>query len=82
MTTKLYPGCADCRVHWQQRERDPEDMAGLGKLPPVGGGFSTGIQSSIGSEFSLGDVQLSTVWQDPDIDGSKQAYTSLICYIP
>lgn len=36
--------------------QNPEDLAGLGKLPPFDGGLPTGIQSSIGSEFGLGDI--------------------------
>jgi hypothetical protein len=45
--------------------------SGTGKLPPVGN--TVNIAEATWTN-SIGDTQLSTVWQDPDFDRAEQAF--------
>jgi len=55
-------------IAWSD-DREPD--ASTGKLPPVGNTVNIPDASWTNS---IGDVQLSTVWQDPDFDSAEQAF--------
>jgi hypothetical protein len=52
-------------------DADRRHMGPGGKIPPVG---NTVNLSEATWTNTIGDVQLSTVWQDPDFDSSEQAF--------
>jgi len=52
-------------------DADTRTMDAAGKIPPVGNTVNVPDASWTNS---IGDVQLSTVWQDPDFDSSEQAF--------
>ena len=56
-------------IAWGDADRRPMDADG--KIPPVGNTVDIPDASWTNS---IGDVQLSTVWQDPDFDKSEHAF--------
>ncbi len=56
-------------IAWGDAEKRP--MGADGKIPPVGNTVNVPDASWTNT---IGDVQLSTVWQDPDFDSSEQAF--------
>ena len=52
-------------------DADTRTMDAAGKIPPVGNTVNVPDASWTNT---IGDVQLSTVWQDPDFDSSEQAF--------
>ncbi len=56
-------------IAWGDAEK--RDMGPDGKIPPVGN--TVNVPEATWTN-TIGDVQLSTVWQDPDFDSSEQAF--------
>lgn len=56
-------------IAWGDADKRP--MGADGRIPPVG---NTVDISDASWTNSIGDVQLSTVWQDPDFDSSEHAF--------
>jgi hypothetical protein len=56
-------------IAWGDAEK--RSMGADGKIPPVGNTVNVPDASWTNS---IGDVQLTTVWQDPDFDSSEQAF--------
>jgi hypothetical protein len=56
-------------IAWGDAER--RSMGADGKIPPVGNTVNVPDASWTNS---IGDVQLTTVWRDPDFDSSEQAF--------
>jgi hypothetical protein len=56
-------------IAWGDAEKRP--MGADGRIPPVGNTVNVPDASWTNT---IGDVQLSTVWQDPDFDSNEQAF--------
>ena len=56
-------------IAWGNAEKRP--MGTDGKIPPVGN--TVNVPEATWTN-TIGDVQLSTVWQDPDFDSGEQAF--------